>query len=419
MRTINRTGPLDAEVPVPGSKSITQRALMAAALARGTSVIENPLISEDTVILTEALRLLGVDVVNDGRNFVVTGRGPNIENPGEALFLGNNGTALRFLITMVCLGRGTFVLDGNRRLRERPIQPLTAALETLGVACCGTASLPVVIEGAGILPGGTVRFKDLDSSQYVSSILLAAPYASRDMEIQLRGSSVSLPYIDMTIDVMNRFGVTVRREGASRYTVPVPQRYHPGTYATEGDVSSASYFLLAGMLTGGRVRVTNLNPRGIQGDRGFFAILQTLGADLTEGDTWIEITGKALKEGTFRFDMKDMPDLVPTLAVLAAYRPGTTVIDNVSHLRKKESDRIRALCNELTRIGIDAKERADGLIIQGGRPQGAEIETYDDHRIAMSFAVAGLVTGGIHIQNEACVAKSFPGFWNELEKLAR
>jgi len=419
MRQVKRITNLDATVSIPGSKSYTQRALIIASLAEGRSFLRNSLISEDTKYLMGALRSLGADIRVAHKYIIVTGTDGNIKNPGKKLYLGNNGTALRFLTTVVSLGTGKFTLDGSDRLRERPIKPLLDALNILGVDCQGmdkSGYPPVMVQGTGIT-GGKVTFTNTESSQYISSILITASYAGRDVEIELRGTTSSMPYIYMTEGVMNHFGVEVTKSGKNKYTVKAHQKYTGKKYLIESDVSSASYFFLAAALCEGRVRVLNVNPNTLQGDIGFLEIVGKLGCHVVRGTDWVEVTGKKLNGGDYRFDMSDMPDMVPTLAVLSAFRAGQTVIDNIFHLRLKESNRIEALVNELNRTGIDAKELKNGLVITGGTPHGAEIETYDDHRIAMSFAMAGLVTEGIKIKNQKCVNKSFPEFWNVLDQL--
>ena len=410
---------LDATVEIPGSKSYTQRALVIASLARGRSILSNVLISEDTQYLLEALRSLGTRILASGSDIIVTGTEGRIRNPGRAVFLGNNGTALRFLTTLVSLGRGEFILDGSSRLRERPVKPLLDALKTLGVASHSRNNKgypPLRIDAEGIR-GGSVTFTDVESSQYVSSLLIGAPYAGEDIEIRLEGRTVSEPYIEMTLNVMENFGAEIVRGESNRYRVKSGLRYSGKKYIIEGDASSASYFFLAAALCRGRVRVVNINPDSLQGDVKLLDIMESLGCSVVRGDSWVEVIGGPLNEGDLRFDMGDMPDMVPTLAVLSAFRKGLTTITNVSHLRIKESDRITALVNELKRIGVTAKEKNDGLVIVGGKPHGADIETYNDHRIAMSFAIAGLAIPGIKIKDKLCVRKSFPGFWNELKKL--
>lgn len=410
---------LDATVEVPGSKSYTQRVLIIAALAEGRSTISRVLLSEDTRYLMEALRVLGIEILTSGNDVVIQGTGGKIRNPGQAIYLGNNGTALRFLTTMVSLGKGEFLLDGSSRLRERPLKPLLDALKTLGVPSHSRDNKgypPVRMDAQG-LRGGSVAFTDVESSQYISSLLIGAPYAAEDIEITLQGSTVSEPYIEMTLHIMERFGAEIERGDKNRFKVKSGRNYAGQEYIVEGDASSASYFFLAAALCRGRVRVMNINPESLQGDIKFLNIMEGVGCSIVRGDSWVDVIGGPLHGGDVVFDMGNMPDMVPTLAVLAAFRQGRTSITNVSHLRLKESDRIAALVNELHRIGVNAKERDDGLVIEGGKPHGAEIETYNDHRIAMSFAIAGLSVPNMKIKDKLCVGKSFPGFWDELKKL--
>lgn len=416
IRTIEK---LDAVVSVPGSKSYTQRALVISALAEGKSFLRNPLFSEDTQYMMEALRLFGAEIVSSGEDVIVMGTAGRIARPAGGIYLGNNGTAMRFLAGTASLGKGDFLLTGDHRLCERPMKPLLDALGVLGAesTCQGKEGCPpVVIHAAGI-NGGRVIFDGVESSQYVSSILISAPYARGDVLIELKRPVVSRPYIDMTVDVMRAFGVSVEREGGSGFRVTGGRCYESGRFLIEADASSASYFFLAAALCGGRVRIVNMNPRTLQGDIGFLRILEDLGCAVYTGDSWVEITGKTLRSGECSFDMGDMPDMVPTLAVLAAVRPGRTVVRNVAHLRIKESNRLEALVKELRKVGVQAGETEDGIVIEGGRPRGAEIETYNDHRIAMSFAMLGLVVRGIRIRDRECVRKSFSGFWEEMRKL--
>jgi len=409
---------LDAAVKMPGSKSYTQRALVIAALAEGKSFLRYALLSVDTQYLMEALRALGAQILVHNDDVIVRGTGGMIANPGKEIHLGNNGTAMRFLTTLVSLGRGEYTLTGDPRLRERPLKPLLDALAAMGVDVKSRDQgfPPVTIRAAG-LPGGTTVLKDIESSQYVSSLLISAPYGAADTVLELEGRIPSLPYVEMTREAMGAFGIAVVKEEPNRYTVG-RGAYQGIKYKVEGDASSASYFFLAAALCGGRVRVENVNPRTLQGDIGFLNILENLGCRVLRGDHVIEVQGGTLKKGEYVFDMGDMPDMVPTLAALAAVRPGRTVIRNAAHLRLKESDRLAAPAMELNRIGIRADEKEDGLIIEGGNPHGTVIETYNDHRMAMSFAVLGLAVPGMRIKNRDCVNKSFPGFWKELDKLA-
>lgn len=409
---------LDAVVSMPGSKSYTQRALVIAALAEGTSFLRNALRSEDTGYLMDALRTLGAEILVQDEDIIVKGTGGNILNPGKDIYLGNNGTAMRFLTTLITLGQGPYTLTGDPRLRERPVKPLLDALAKAGVDAQSRNNngLPPIRVNASGFPGGTFTLRDIESSQYVSSLLIASPYGARDTAVELQGRIPSLPYVEMTREAMNVFGVPVAKEAPNRFSVR-RGAYRSVKYRVEGDISSASYFFLAAAICSGRVQVKNVNPRTLQGDIGFLDILEELGCAVLRGDQSIEVTGGSLRGGERVFDLGDMPDMVPTLAVLSALRLGRTVITNVSHLRLKESDRLAALATELKRVGVHAEETGDGIVIEGGNPRGAVIETYDDHRIAMSFAVLGLAIPGMRIRNPGCVRKSFPGFWKELEKI--
>ena len=419
MKIIHPLPGLDAVVSLPGSKSYTQRALIIAALAEGQSILRHPLLSEDTEHLLGALRAMGTQITTESDRIVVKGTGGRLLTPSHPIYLGNNGTAIRLLTTVASLGHGVFTLTGDPRLCERPIGPLLEALKTLGVEADSrdNAGFPPVILHADGLRGGYVCLRDLESSQYISSLLISAPYAQTDVVIDLKGHIPSLPYVEMTLDAMAAFGQVFMDASPRRYIVRVGRPYIGREYAIEGDVSSASYFFLAAMLLKGRIRVENINPRTRQGDMGLVLLMEDLGASVKRGDDWIEMTGGTLTPGKQSFDLGDMPDMVPTFAVLAALRPGRTMITNVAHLRHKESNRLAVMATELGKVGIDAKETTDGLVIHGGTPHGAEIETYNDHRIAMSFAVLGLITPGMVIRNSACVNKSFPEFWETMDSL--
>ena len=411
--------PLDATVIMPGSKSHTQRALILAAIAAGKSILHNPLDSEDTSYLIAALKSLGADINNRDGDLYIAGNGGRQADPGKELYLGNNGTAMRILTGLVAIGPGAFTLTGDKRLRERPLAPLLGALRKLGVDARGRdreGYPPVLVRTSG-LRGGTVILRDIESSQYISSLLISAPYAAGDTLIELAGRIPSLPYVNMTIAAMREFGVEVQTAAPCHYRIKGNQCYRGISCRIEGDVSSASYFFLAAAICQGKIRVENINPHSLQGDIGFLSLLEDSGCIVNRKDNGVELTGRPLPRGDLVFDLKDMPDMVPSLAVLSAMRPGRTVIANVAHLRLKESDRLAAMATELRKTGIQVEERQDSLVITGGQPRAAEIETYNDHRIAMSFAILGLAVPGMIIKNPTCVDKSFPGFWKELDKL--
>ena len=350
------------------------------------------------------------------RDRYVNGTAGKLANTGQQIFLGNNGTALRFLTALVCLGQGEYVLTGEKRLCERPVGTLAEALKKMGVNITCTNNCPPVTINANGLAGGKISLKDVESSQYVSALLLCAPYTRQGIELTLRGRVASLPYIDLTLAVMRDFGVKIELE-KNKYTVKGGNSYQGREYRVEGDASSASYFFMAAAILQRPIRVMGINRASRQGDIRLLNILEELGCRVDSQENWVEVTGGNLAKGDFTFDLNDMPDMVPTLAVLASFRQGKTTITNVEHLRIKESNRLAAMAAELNRAGVKVKETADGLIITGGKMKPADIQTYNDHRIAMSFAIASLGVPGINILDKKCVDKSFPEFWEELAKI--
>jgi len=407
----------NAVIAIPGSKSYTHRALILSSLADGESLLIHALRSEDTEHTARALLKFGVEIFWEGNDVRVLGTGGKCKVSEDRIDVGNSGTSMRFLTALAALRKGSTLLDGNERMRKRPVGELLKGLRELGVRAYsqkGNDCPPVVVESEG-LSGGTARIRGEESSQFLSGLLMVAPYAQKDVNIEVTGSLASRPYIDITLDVMSAFGVKIPSQGYSSFSVKAGQRYLPKEYRIEGDASNASYFFSAAAICRGRVKVNNLNPATLQGDIEFLDILERVGCRVNRGSDWIEVLGGELR-GT-EIDMNEMPDLVPTLAVTAAFARGKTVIQNIRHLRLKESDRIHALAKELSKMGIRVNEREDGLEIEGGKPHGTEIETYDDHRMAMSFAIAGLAVPGMRIKEERCVGKSFPGFWETLQKL--
>jgi 3-phosphoshikimate 1-carboxyvinyltransferase len=407
----------DAVVTIPGSKSYTHRALILSSLADGESILINALQCEDTEHTVQALMKFGVRVFWESDRVRVLGRGGKFKRTDDGIDVGHSGTSLRFLTALAALKKGITHLDGSERMRKRPMGELLNGLGELGVKAYsqkGDGFPPVIVESQG-LRGGTARIKGGESSQFLSGLLMVAPYALKDVRIEVTGPLSSKPYVDITRDVMSAFGVEIQNQGYSSFFVKAGQRYLPQQYRIEGDASNASYFFSAAAVCRGRVKVKDLNPVTIQGDIEFLQILERMGCRVTRGSDWIEVLGAELHG--MEIDMNEGPDLVPTLAVTAAFAQGKTVIRNIGHLRFKESDRIQALAVELSKMGIQVKEREDGLEIEGGKPHGAEIETYDDHRLAMSFAIAGLAVPGVKIKGERCVDKSFPGFWKTLQEL--
>jgi len=419
---IQPTGPVHASIRPPGSKSITNRALICAALAEGDSTLSGALDSEDTRVMIDALRLLGLAAEHDRASATVRMRGCAGRLPARDvnLFVANSGTTLRFLTALVTLGQGTFRLDGTPRMRERPVQDLLDALGQLGVDATtelGTGCPPVVVRAAG-LPGGPATVAGSISSQYLSGLLMAAPYATRPVELHVQGALVSAPYVKMTLSVMSAFGVTVAAEDLSRFVIPIGRPYQGRTYAVEPDASAASYFFAAAAVTGGRVAVEGLSRTSLQGDVAFCECLRQMGCDVQYGPDAIAVARQGRLRG-IEANMNAISDTVQTLAAVALFAEGPTTITGVAHNRHKETDRIRALANELRKLGARVEERSDGLRIVPGRLRAAEIDTYDDHRMAMSLALVGLALPGVVIRNPACTSKTYPGFFADLAGLKR
>jgi 3-phosphoshikimate 1-carboxyvinyltransferase len=416
-RKIHTKDKVEAILTLPGSKSYTHRALIAAALAPGESLLANALKAEDTEITARALASLGADLDWQGHTVRVRGTGGRLQPAAGPIFLGNSGTSMRFLTAVAALGQGTYRLTGAPRLCERPMGELLEALLDLGVQAVseqGNACPPVLVTGSGFT-GGKTRLSGAVSSQYLSALLLIGPLAPQGVEIEITGELVSRPYVDLTLSVLTAFGITYSREAYRRFILPGGQTYRSRQYDIEADASSASYFWAAAALTRGRVTVANLDLESVQGDIDFLSVLARMGCHLTSSPEGLTVEGRPLQG--IHMDMSAMPDLVPTLGVLAAFAAGETVVSGVAHLRHKESNRLAAVVTELRKMGVTAEETPDGLRIVGGTPRGAEIETYDDHRIAMSFAVAGLQAPGTVIRNPDCVVKSFPDFWKYFENL--
>jgi 3-phosphoshikimate 1-carboxyvinyltransferase len=424
MISITPVKKIDATVEVPGSKSITQRALIAAALAEGVSKLLGPLASEDTRYTIGALRAMGIEIDDsDPAAWIVRGSGGRIVEPERDIFLGNNGTATRFLTSVASLGHGTFRITGDPRMSERPIGPLLEALQGWGVdieSDAGNGCPPLTIEAAGIAGGRTV-LPEGKSSQYLSSLLLVAPYAGTTAELEVRGEILSRPYVEMTLAVMEEFGIAGEAAPSLSFFRVSPGKYRAREYRIEGDASGASYFWAAAAITGGRVTVANVPVPSLQGDANLVPLLARMGCRVHKKGEGIAVAGPERLEG-IEVDMGNMPDVAPTLAVAAAFAEGTTVINNIAHLRIKECDRISAMVTELRKMGADVEEEPDRMIIHGRAGgtnlHGAVIETYRDHRIAMCFAVAGLRVEGVRISDEECVTKSFPDFWERFSLLA-
>lgn len=440
--------PLDASVRVPGSKSLTNRVLLVAALADGTTRLTNALFSDDSRYFAGALQTLGFDVQLDeaNREMTVVGGGGKIPAPKAELFVGNAGTAARFLSALLTLGHGEFILDGDARMRERPIGDLVdsltqlgAVIEPLTVSRPSFACPPVKIIANGLRGGKTEIAGDI-SSQFLSALLMVAPYARTPVEIVLTTELNSKPYVDMTLSIMQDFGIRVQRDGCRSFSVPTanyrevpPRNQLPisnlhtqitnlqlpiTTYPIESDASAASYFFAAPAICGGTVRVENISRRSVQGDIGFLDVLQNMGCTVTESGDSISVRRAASLVGV-DVDMRDIPDAALTLAAVAPFAESPTRIRGIASARVKESDRVHAACVELARLGVQVEEHADGMTIHPCKKfQPARIQTYNDHRVAMAFSLVGLRVDGVTIENPSCVSKTFPDFFDVLGGLA-
>ncbi len=413
-------GPLDAVVRLPGSKSITNRALLVAALADGPSVLSGVLDAEDTAAMLDCLFRLGVQLTTSGDTVTVEGCGGRWPATEATLDARQAGTVGRFLPAALALGQGRYRLDGAAQLRERPLGPLVEALRQLGgevheLGAPGCLPIEVVGHGAADLGGEVALAADV-SSQFVSGLMLAGPLLAGGLRIRLTSDVVSRPYLTMTAAVMAAFGgrATV---GADQILVE-SGRYRGRDYRIEPDASAASYVFAAAAVCGGRVVVPGLGRGSLQGDTGFAAMLGSMGAEVDIGEDRIEV--RSPSDGVLRgveADLGDLSDTAPTLAAVAPFAQGRTRATGIGFIRRKESDRIGAVLGELAKLGVAGEAEPDGWVIRSGAPHGGIVATHDDHRLAMSFAVIGLATPGVVIEHPECVAKTFPGYWAMLDEL--
>jgi len=414
-------GPVIGRIRPPGSKSITNRALVCAALAEGVSQLVAALASEDTRVMIDSLCRLGISIDEDsaGSRLVVQGCGGKIPAASADLYVANSGTSMRFLTALAALGHGEFRLDGTGRMRERPISDLLDGLHQLGVRADGesTGCPPVVVHAAG-LPGGTARIRGDVSSQFLSGLLMAAPHAQQPIKLIVDGPLVSQPYVRLTLGVMRSFGVHVPDRDLAALSVPLG-RYTARIYEVEPDATAASYFFAAAAITGGKVTVEGLSRDSAQGDVAFCDRLTKMGCQVASDSNSIAITGPASGQRLrgIDVDMNAISDTVQTLSTVALFADGPTTITGVAHIRHKETDRIGNLAIELRKLGATVDELLDGLRITPGPLHAARIETYLDHRMAMSLALAGLRVPGIVILDPNCTEKTYPRFFDDLKSL--
>ncbi|MBO3457929.1 3-phosphoshikimate 1-carboxyvinyltransferase [Aetokthonos hydrillicola Thurmond2011] len=406
--------PVDATVEIPGSKSITNRALLVAALAQGDSILENALFSEDSTYFAKCLENLEIAIVlnSDLAQIQVTGRGGEIPAKQADLFVGLSGTTARFISALVALGKGKYRLDGVPRMRERPMGDLLKVLQTGGATINFEGNpgfMPYTID-AQQFSGGHFCLKANQTSQQLSALLMITPYAQQDTTVEVEGTLVSQSYVKMTCRLMADFGVEVLQTEENQFQIKAGQRYQGNNYTIEPDASNASYFFAAAAVTGGRVRVNHLTKQSCQGDILWLNVLEQMGCQINCSNNYTEVIGPKQLQG-IDIDMNDMSDLVQTLGAIAPFASSSVTIRNVEHIRYKETERIRAVVTELRRLGVKVEEFADGLKIEPSQITPAEIETYHDHRMAMAFAVTGLKVPGIIIKDPGCTAKTFPDYF--------
>ncbi|MCS6802001.1 MAG: 3-phosphoshikimate 1-carboxyvinyltransferase [Chloroflexota bacterium] len=412
--------PVSGTVHLPGSKSITNRALLIAGLADGQSTIEGALFSDDTHYLSAALRALGCAVSEDpaSERFVVTGAGGPFPARAADLFVGNAGTAMRFLVGALPLGHGRFRVDGVPRMRQRPIGPLLDGLRQLGASVRAefdNGCPPVLIEANG-LRGGAVRMPGNRSSQYFSALMMAAPLTENGVVIEVEGELVSRPFLDLTLAVMAAFGAAGEHEAYRRIVVPGGQRYRGRHFRVEPDATAASYFFAAAALTGGTVTVAGLSEASAQGDLRFVEVLERMGCRVERGAAGVTVRGPERLRGVDA-DFGAISDTALTLAAIAPFADSPVRVRGIAHARLQESDRVAAMATELRKLGVPVEEHPDGWTIAPAQPRGGEVDTYDDHRMAMSFAVLSLRTPGVVIRDPRCVAKTFPDFFERFGRL--
>jgi 3-phosphoshikimate 1-carboxyvinyltransferase len=406
----------EVAIVAPPAKAYTLRALFLSALAQGRSTIQRPLLGDDQQHAMECLRRLGISISCGPDEIAVEGRGGRFLPTGQELDVGESGVTMNFLTTLTCLCERPVVITGTSRIMERPIQEIVEGLRQLGcrIDYLGKEGFPPVRAHGGGIPGGQARLRGDITSQYFSAIAVAAPFARRPVRVQCLGPMTERPYLSITLSMMADFGVVATNRDFQELLIPNEAGYHPRMTLIEGDYSSAAFFFEAAAICRMRVTVTGLKPDSIQGDRRMLELLKKMGCRVTESERAVTLEGATLHG--IETDMADTPDLVPPVAVAAAFAQGTTRLTGVGHLRHKECDRLAVIVSELAKMGIRASCDGSTLTVCGGTPRAARIAPHNDHRIAMSFAVAGLALDGQEIEDEGCVAKSFPQFWQALSE---
>jgi len=407
---------LNSEISVPGSKYIANRILMIAALAEGTSIIKNIPNNDDINIAIESLKKFGVGIKKDNSNLEINGTNGNLKLPKDEINVENSGTLMRFIVGFASLLKGKVKITGSERIKQRPISGLLNSLNDLGIKCSSVNGNfpPIEVEG-GTLKGGITKIKGDVSSQFISSLLLISPYSKNDVEIIIESDLVSKNYVDMTIDLMEEFGISVERNKYKKFKIKSGQKYIAKEITISGDWSSANYFLAAAAIVPGRIKVKGLDMSA-HAEVKFVDVLSDMGCNINKNKDSIEIIGNENLTAV-DVDMSSMPDSVQTLAAVAVFADGTTKIRNIGNLKYKESNRILDTANELKKLGINAIAKDDELEIKGGKINFAVIDPHNDHRMAMGFALIGLKIPGIKIKSPECVNKSFPEFWSKLKEI--
>jgi 3-phosphoshikimate 1-carboxyvinyltransferase len=416
MKAVNKIRNTDVKIAAPPSKAHTLRAIIIGSLAEGKSIIHNPLFGQDQLNVIESLKKLGVKIEKAPDTIIVRGLGGQYTPIAEELNIGESGVGMNFLTSAVCLAEKPIIITGIGRITERPISEVVSGLRQLG---CTIEYMekdgfpPIKVFGGGI-KGGIAQMKGQKTSQYFSSLAISSPYALTPVLLECIDTMTERPYLDISLQMMEEFGIKSQNHNYKQILIPNGKKYSAKDITVEGDYSSASFFFLAGAICKSKVTVTGLNLNSKQGDKAFVDLMKKMGCLVTSTTDCICIEGQPLN--AIEQDMSNLPDLVPPLAIAAAFAKGTSRLKNIGHLRLKESDRLAVMASQLYKMGVNAACDQNSLIIEGSSTiHGADIDPHNDHRIAMSFAVAGLVTGGQTIQNEMCVAKSFPDFWQRLE----
>lgn len=421
--TVKKADSIKGTVKAPPSKSYTHRAFIIASLARGTSEIKHPLYSEDTRATIDSCRALGSSIEVKNSECIIKGTGGDLKTPENVLDVKNSGTTLRIMTSVASLAPNYTVLTGDSSLRKRPMQELIQSLQKLGLNVFSTRNngmAPIIVEGG--IKGGETAIKGDVSSQYISSILITAPYADNPVDLEIRGDFISQPYVEMTLDIMQDFGVRVESEHINKPNISQhfhvePQKYKGKNYIVEGDYSSASYLIAAAAALKSDLTIKNLKSDSKQGDVLILDIVKDMGCDIQVLDDRVKVKGTGELQGT-DVNLKNTPDLLPTVAVLGAIAEGTTRISGAEHARYKETDRIHNCALELSHLGVSVEEKDDGLIIEGG-VNGGVVDSHNDHRLVMALYLIGLKIGGVKIQNASAYDVSFPDFINIMDKLVK